>query len=92
MESEDLITDTDRHGAGREAQVDPDTAHDSAEPTTTTTIDELSAGRRDEGIVNIHNSSKAQLQDAVRSSRGPGNASGDRHDANIKLAVQLPQN
>jgi hypothetical protein len=69
--------------------VDLDTVHNPAEPTTT---DELSADRRDGGIVGNYNSSKAQLQDAVRSSRSPGNASGDRYDANIKLAVQLPRN
>ncbi|KAF3045613.1 hypothetical protein E8E12_010623 [Didymella heteroderae] len=88
VESDGPITDTDRQRAGQEAPVDPDTtANGSIEPRTT--IDDLSADRR---VANTIGTSNAELQDAVRSSRRPRNTSGDRGDASIRLAVQIPWN
>lgn len=87
-ESEELIMDTDRHGAGREAQVDPDTAHDSAQVEIIDNRD-LSADRKDENIIRPP---EAEMHDAVQqSSRSPRNTFGDRDEANAKMAVEIPR-
>lgn len=59
QESEVDITDTHRHGAGEEAQVDPQTAPELAEVTTTETRS------ADRSFQNAIDTSNAGLQDAV---------------------------
>jgi hypothetical protein len=59
QESEVDITDTHRHGAGEEAQVDPQTAPGLAEVTTTETRS------ADRSFQNTIDTSNAELQDAV---------------------------
>ncbi|KAF3051606.1 hypothetical protein E8E11_001432 [Didymella keratinophila] len=85
QESEVDITDTDRHRAGEEAQVNPQTIPESAEVTKPETRS------ADRSFQNTIDTSNAELQDAVGSSTSLENATGDHDDANIKLAVQLPR-